>query len=164
MDRVCLATVKHTGTTYFRKGLQKNHLVKTWHCSPKQVRDIIADDFAWIATTYRDPMHVAASWLNRGELLTGQNKHDGDWFRGWEGYRDLLDYAETNHKVKLFNYSNGIKQNGIIFGDSPENAHPDTLGLHKALREGDLDYYYSRIPRYYTEYAYEQIKGKIWLM
>ena len=83
-------------------------------------------------TTFRDPYHVAASWWNRG-------KNNADrWFEQWDVWHQIKGKA-TVHRIEDLKNTQG--------------RHDDKLWLHAAVDNGDLDYFYSVVPKEWIEAA-----------
>ena len=61
-----LASVWHTGTTYFKEGLLKRY--GPMEFSHTQAEGVVerCENNDLVYVTYRDPYHTAASWANRG--------------------------------------------------------------------------------------------------
>lgn len=147
MEECYLATVWHTGTKYFKAGLEKNYRVAYSHfndATPEKLKH-----YQTIFTTYRDPHRVAASWGNRGHFSKQDNSLNySKWVNQWENYTKALEL-----KPIILDFSKGNIQHGIDFGKNPINQHSDANGLHKALDENNLEYLYSFIPKEYIDLA-----------
>ena len=143
MDRpvteVYLCTIWHTGTKYFKAGLGKNHKVAYSHFNKSVLKKI--PNYEIVYTTYRDPLRVGASWGNRHKDFTKPNLIS-QWTLQWECYHEAL---KLNPRV--LDFTKGREQFGIVFGESPINSHKDELGLHKAIDDGNWDYYYRKVPK-----------------
>ena len=92
-----------------------------------------------VCTTCRDPYRVAASWANRNKLYR-ESHGKLHWEIQWDAHRELLDYNPTVYKVEDFT--------GTKVGSAG-----DTLGLHKALDEEDMETYHKIVPKSFIEYA-----------
>jgi hypothetical protein len=144
---VLLLTVWHTGTKYFIKGLQdhykKNGRAAYSHLNGAWASKVERADIVF--TTYRDPLRVAASWANR---LHFNNTGTSKWMEQWSIYSQV-----QKTEPKILCVDNGIEQHGITFPKRAINAHPDALNLHEALNNGDMDYFYRRVPKFAVEHA-----------
>ena len=147
MTQALLLTVWHTGTKYFLKGLQDHynrqgratysHLNETWKRK--------ADKADIVYITYRHPLKVAASWANRREFNGNGTKK---WMEQWDIYANL-------HQINplILKIGDGRKQHGITFPSRPINSFKDELKLHEALANGDMEYYWRKVPRFAVEHA-----------
>lgn len=150
-----LTTVMHTGTTYFYEVLQREPDSAYAHCTWAVVKSL--NNYEWIATTWRDPYAVAASWVNRGQV---DGKWHLEWFRQWTCYRRIREWGLANpSKFRLFDIAKGRFQHGHDFGDEPKNQYGDRFLLHDALKKGDLEYFFTRVPRAYLEHALCETEG-----
>ena len=95
-------------------------------------------------TTYRAPERIAVNWKNRHRLT------DKLWKESWDKYAELLTL-----KPVIFECDGPDEQHGFRF-PKRENVGKDPYRLHKALDENDLDYFYSKIPKYLIDYAYDR--------
>ena len=130
LDTVIVSTVPSSGTISLLAELKASSIPhKQTHCC-KQTAKVAT--YIKIFTTYRDPLRVAASWCNRDVW------DEGKWFKQWHYYHKIIKYA------KVFN-TDALGQK--------LNTCSDRLGLHKALDDGDMDYYYSIVPERCIDYA-----------
>lgn len=153
---ILLGTVMHSGTTYFHVKLKEEHrkLTKALHCTWSLVNRL--DDYEWVATTWRDPWRVAASWANRGHLSP---RWDLEWCTQWSAYRALREWGEKNpDKFKLFDFKKGPLQHGYDFGEEPKNVGGDHFLLHDALDRHDLEFFFNVVPRTYIEHALNETR------
>ena len=130
-----LASVWHTGTTYFKEGLIKHH--GPMEFSHTQAEGIVerCRDADTVYVTYRDPFHTAASWGNRGRPWSR-------WDIQWENYWKIRELDPL-----VLDFTKGTNQHGIEFGSVPLNQHHDRFGLHEAVENGDWEHFYSHVPR-----------------
>lgn len=84
-----------------------------------------------IATTYRDPYRVAASWANRDRFRINDAQIERTWYRQWECWDKVKSMAKVYPVSEL-----GHRL----------NTHEDKYGVHKALDEGDMDHFYKHVP------------------
>ncbi len=90
-----------------------------------------------VITTYREPHHTAASWFNRhGKWLAGR------WRRQWVDYK-LLQPSKVYQLEDL---------------EFHENKFDDPFYLHRALKEGDMQYFYSKVPKECVDFALTPIE------
>lgn len=145
--KMLLMTVYHTGSQYFYEGLAKDYDVSLHHCQMNKLGQIKDMQYDYIATTYRDPLLVGASWANRNKF--NGRKQENDWFAMWGIYSYILAIAG----VMVFCLAGSKTQHGVTFGDKIIGHINDVYLLHNALKEGDMDSYYKYCPREYIEYA-----------
>lgn len=124
-----LCTVPSTGTRYFRRQLPCEGLA---HCTESSIN--CAKQFKEVATTYRDPFRVAASWVNYGYNF----KY---WNDLWYWWGELIKLPH----VKIFDVRL-TQQHGHEFDGMPRGVHVDTFKVHDALDRGDFDYFYKYVP------------------
>lgn len=149
MKECYLCTVWHTGTKYFKAGLEKEYRVAYSHFNDSVLRQI--PSYETVYTTYRDPMRVAASWANRGHFTKQDNSLNyGKWFNQWEYYKEALKLNPI-----VLDFTKGPMQEGIDFGTIPINQHADKNKLHQELNKGNIDYLYSYIPKELIDHAIE---------
>lgn len=140
-----LTTIYHTGTQYFKATLDRHYRVSTSHLNESVINQL--PDYSLIFTTYRYPLHVAASWANRDRFKNNQ-------FDRWE--EQYTQYAKLKEfKPIVLDFENGQKQYGLDFGSIPINQHQDKYGLHKAINEGNTEELFNHIPPELIEYAVE---------
>ena len=144
-ENVYLATVWHSGTKYFKKGLEKPYRVSYSHFNKNVLKQI--PHYDKVFTTYRDPKRVAASWGNRHKDFTKPNLIM-QWTLQWECYREALKLNPM-----ILDFTKGREQYGILFPEQAINAHADDLWLHKAIDQENWDYFYRKIPRELMELA-----------
>lgn len=137
------STLIHSGTTYFKSGLERKYPVRHRHFDQLTMK--IAEGYDFFATTYRDPYRIGASWAN-----TDKSYQRHEWAIQWENYAKFLALNPL-----IFDVHAGRLQHGMVFGEKPLNQHKDKYDLHKALDEGDLDYYHSKVPIHMIEFAQE---------
>jgi len=153
MNEVFLCTIWHTGTKYFKKGLEDRYRVAYSHFNKRVIEQIKSYDKVF--TTYRDPLRVAASWANRGHFTGKKNLSvvSGNWIEQWECYGECL---KLNPMV--LDFTKGREQYGIMFQEQPINSHSDSLGLHKAIDDEELTKLYQIIPKELIDLAQDIIK------
>ena len=138
MTKVNLCTVWHSGTKYFKAGLEKHYKVNAKHLDKQTISRIKGDT---VYTTYRDPLRIAASWGNRHKDFKKSSLID-QWVLQWGIYKELLALNPI-----ILDFSKGREQHGIIFPEQPVNSHSDDLGLHEAIDDGNWDYFYRKVPK-----------------
>lgn len=135
-----LVTVWHTGTQYVMQ--ERPNVVQIHAGHPRLYDDEQVGDMPWI-TTYRDPHLVAAAWANRYTL----DEVWSDWYQQWGSYRDdVLPRASEVLHVADFD--------GPVV--KPGN---DITGAKKAYETGDMDTFYSVVPKFWVDYALEMSEG-----
>lgn len=129
-----LSTVWHTGTESLEA--ERPGYVRI-HCGP--LAEALSElPQAEVITTYRDPLRVAAAWVNRNTLSTPD--HYATWVQQWLAWGEIAkratiyDVTELTHRL---------------------NSRPDRFGLHKMLDEGDMDQFYSVVPKELIDLARE---------
>jgi hypothetical protein len=129
-----ISTIWHTGGS----SLQKESPDALWmHVCPDAVK--LNRKGHPVITTYRDPKRTAASWYNR------MHKWDSvRWRKQWIDW-SLLEPDRIYKLDELQNHT---------------NKHDDSYGLHQAINDGDMDYYYSIIPKADIEFAEEMSDGR----
>jgi len=142
-----LMTVENTGSQYFHEGLKNNYNVILDHFHQETIKKIKDQKWDYIATTYRDPLLVGASWANR-DKISGK-RWENLWFAVWGLYSFVLDIAG----VKVFHLDGKRTQHGVTFSGEVVGSTPDTYSMYKALKENNMDSYYERCPIIYIEYA-----------
>jgi hypothetical protein len=140
-DSLYFVTIPHTGTRYFLDVLKSAFDLMFDHCE-----SFVFAPGRSIATTYRDPYLVAASWANRDELQGKRNKEK--WYMAWGVYKYLLTLDPM-----IFRIGEAKIQHGIVFGDVVVHSAPDKYNLHKSLNENNLEHYHKYVPNQYIEYA-----------
>lgn len=150
-ENVYLCTVWHTGTKYFKAGLEREYILSYSHLNKSVLRQV--PNYEKVFTTYRDPKRVAASWLNRHKSFKKENLTN-KWLEQWGCYKELL-----KTKPIVLDFTKGREQAGIVFPESPINSHSDDLSMHKALDAGDLDYLYRKIPKELMDIAEDACFG-----
>lgn len=149
MKECYLTTVWHSGTKYFKAGLEREYRVAYSHLNESVIRQLPHYDKIYV--TYRDPIRVAASWANRGHF----SKHDNSlnyekWANQWSRYKEALEFNPI-----VLDFTKGPIQDGIDFGIEPINQHADKNKLHQELDKGNLEYLYGYIPKEYIDHAIE---------
>lgn len=145
LENVYLATTWHTGTKYFKKGLEAKYRVSYSHFNKSVLNQI--PDYEKVFTTYRDPKRVAASWGNRHKDFKKANLIK-QWILQWECYRECLKINPL-----ILDFTKGREQHGILFPENAINTHPDELKLHKAIDDENWEYFYRKIPQELIELA-----------
>jgi hypothetical protein len=142
-----LTTVRHTGTTYFEKGLRAEYGkdFDLQHISEEVFNNLDLNDI--IYTTYRNPYRVAASWVNRNMFSTMSNFEL--WRDQWGAYKKLLTINPIVLDVRK------QIQEGIDFGDKKINSMNDASLLHRDLDENNYKSIYQYIPKDNIDYAIE---------
>jgi len=131
---ILLTTVKHSGTHSLLEVLGKDN-VELRHCCPGIFEDI--EQWDSIATTYRDPYRIAASWANRG-FFKPDYPLGRTWYVQWENW----------HKVKPLATVYPVDEIGHRL-----NSSEDVLRVHQALDDGDMNHFYRYVPKEAIEYA-----------
>lgn len=139
-----LATVWHSGTQYFKYGLEQAGAIKFVHFHSEEI-----EPEGQLFTTYRDPYKVAASWANRGYFDGQYPDIYNRWLGQWEGFRDFLKLSPT-----VLDVTKGRDQGGFRFGGNPVNSIPDK-GAHKALEDGNKDFIHKLISEELINHAIE---------
>ena len=139
-----LTTVRHTGTTYFEKGLRAEYGKEfdLEHISEEVFNNLDLKDI--IYTTYRDPYRVAVSWVNRNMVNVPKL-----WLDSWGAYKKLL----TINPIVL-DVTKQV-QEGIDFGSKKVNSMNDAYLLHRDLDENNYKSIYQYIPKEHIDYAIE---------
>lgn len=142
--KLLISTIWHSGSEYLRSDLQaQGHNVTFCHCDQEVFRLLGGTEFDKIHTTFRSPFHVAASWGNQYDLE--DEFIEQQWFVQWSNWVCLIDYHRAEiHSVK-------------DFAGPPINEKPDTRNLKQALKDGNMDYYYSIVPQHWVEHAHQCI-------
>ena len=137
---IFLATVWHSGTHSLKSAIQATGRDDIYHhhCGWDSVLKCQEPVFEWIATTLRDPYEVGASWGNRGEL-------DDGWFEQWDAWGEIAQMDKTTI------YPVPGEFNGQELGRL--NGYADEMGLHAALKKGDMNYYHELVPVRFIEHA-----------
>jgi hypothetical protein len=117
---------------------KSNEELVPFHCNYKDLEYAKAQGFLSneVHTTFRDPLHTAASWINRGLLL------DEVWCEQWDCWDRIMNRAIA-HKITSFT--------------ERHNASEDTFGLHRAIEDNNWDLYFSYIPKNLINYAKEKV-------
>jgi hypothetical protein len=99
------------------------------HCCYAMFDDI--DKWEEIATTYRDPYRIAASWANRDRFRITDAQIERTWFRQWDCW-DKVRGMSTIYPV----------------GELTErlNTFEDKYKLHQALNNNDMEHFYKHVP------------------
>jgi len=134
---ILVSTVWHSGTHSLQKQLGESELR---HCCPEIFDDL--DKYDSIATTYRDPLRVAASWGNRDRFINHEHYLKRTWYRQWECWHQIKEIATV--------YPVGVLGERI-------NIFEDKKGLHKALDEDDMEHFYKHVPIKAIEFAQCQL-------
>ena len=144
-ENVYLCTIWHTGTKYFKAGLEKPYRVSYSHFNHSVLKQI--PHYDKVFTTYRDPLRVAASWGNRHKDFKKPNLIK-QWTMQWECYREALKLNPM-----ILDFTQGREHYGIVFPEKAINSHSDDLGLHKAIDDENWEYFYRKIPKELMELA-----------
>lgn len=142
-------TIWHTGTHYFKGVLEADGFFFQ-HVGPDAL--LKAPDAEVIYTTYRDPFNVAASWANRDRMRSDQ--FFTRWQRQWSSYKTLLD----EYNPVVLDVTKGREQGGYTFGDMVLNSAGDRHGLHEAYANGDMDKFYTFVPRHWIEFVQDTMQ------
>ena len=138
--QILFMTIWHTGTNYMLEKIKKERGgVHHCHCSQDCLDFIDTGEFSDLRVTHRDPLRTAASWANRGKLLS-ERKGKSIWESQWDFYKEILTHSPHIYQVEEFT---GAKV----------NSADDVLGLHKALDEGDMATYYKIVPKELIQYT-----------
>ena len=149
MKECYLTTVWHTGTKYFKAGLEKNYRVAYSHLNRAVINQL--PNYDKIYVTYRDPLRVAASWANRGHFSKLNNSFNYmRWDEQWSHYKLALEFNPI-----VLDFTKGRIQDGVDFGSKIINQHVDKNKLHQELDSGNLDYLYRFIPKKHIDHAIE---------
>ena len=137
---IFLATVWHTGTHSVRSQIPATDVY--WHhCGADVLSKLDGGPglYREVVTTYRDPYQVAVSWANRDQLEADE------WCGQWDCWAGLMAIKE-----QYFDWVKLIKIDDTL----PRlNTQDDKLNLYPALRDGDMDYYYSQVDKQLLDYA-----------
>jgi len=148
-----LCTVWHTGTKYFKAGLEKKYRVAYSHFNESVLRQI--PNYEEVYTTYRDPYRVAASWGNRGHFSHRDNSGVyAKWDAQWECYKEALRLNPI-----ILDFTQGQIQHDIDFGEEVINSHADAKHFHRELDNGNIDYLFRSIPQKHIDHAIECAKA-----
>lgn len=147
MKECYLTTVWHSGTKYFKAGLETKYRVSYSHLNKSVINQLSSYDEIYV--TYRNPLRVAASWANRGHFSKQDNSVNyKKWDEQWGNYKEALKYNPV-----VLDFTKGQIQSGIDFGSEPINQHKDKNKLHQELDKGNLDYLYTFIPKDHIDFA-----------
>lgn len=147
MKECYLTTVWHSGTKYFKVGLEKHYRVSYSHLNRSVISQL--PRYEKIYVTYRDPLRVAASWANRGHFSKTDNSINyKKWDEQWLNYEKALTFNPI-----VLDFTKGPIQDGIDFGLEPVNQHSDKNRMHHEIDNNNLDYLYSFIPKDHIDLA-----------
>lgn len=145
-----VTTVRHTGTHSIKEQFPG---FKHWHCNPTVWALIEKNPDANVIVTYRDPLRTAASWYNRTQLPQGNRKYKSpsdqgmifSWKEAWLYYGKIIKTIPESHIYKMADLEHKLY------------THPDSVGAHAMLDEGDMDEYFKLVDKDLIDYAYNQI-------
>lgn len=133
---IYLVTVMHSGTRWVRESIQSSCHCAFSHFDRAGVRPEFLDH--QLATTNRDKLRVAASWGNREKfrwpLMVRQ------WREAWEAREQFIQ----DHNPLIFDVPGGDQHGFTMVENRWDRGDP--FRLHKALDEGDLDYFLDYVP------------------
>lgn len=146
---ILVTTIWHTGTHSLMETFEDHERrkqsgeIRQVHCNSEALK--LIDRADEIVMTYRSPMRVAASWVNRGRLPKAPFQRDRTWNEQWRIYAEIAPRAARIVSVDDLGYR--------------LNTTPDTYGLHAMLSAGDIGLFFAYVPRQIIEFSYDRIRG-----
>lgn len=149
---ILVGTIVHSGTTSFLHTFDN-------HVERRKKREIVHMHFSYspelllsrykqaeeVYATYRDPYHVATSWINwnRKQGMVNPIGNHG-WYDQWEAWAKFVRMKKTIV---------------VPVTSLPHRLHskPDTHKLYDMLENGDLETYFKCVPKKAVEFALEQV-------
>lgn len=150
--KILLSTVWHSGSEYCREMLHEDGWEVIFeHCQPRlfENREIPKLRAKYpempIATTFRHPYKVGASWANRYDM--SDPTYQWHWYCLWAGWWRLINHENvTIYPVEKFE--------GEIVNSKGDPKHAHAYFINNELRK-----YYELIPQELLDFAQKIVKN-----